>query len=80
MSEFLRRDDVPKKFYNENGDGYPVIVKTVGDLKKALNDLPDDIIINQGYSKYGGCQITVFNMNPIFSSDPHIEFQKNEGW
>ncbi len=80
MAKRLSRDDVPKKFYNENGEGYPVIVNTVGELKKALNELPDDIIINQGYSDDGGCQITVFNMNPKFSSNPHLEFQENESW
>ncbi len=75
-----RRNDVPKKFYNENGDGYPVIAKTVGELKEVLKELPDDIAINQDYSEVGGCQVTVYNMNPKFGNKPHLEFQEVEDW
>ena len=73
-----RRTDVPRKFFNINEKEYPVIARTVGELKTVLKELPDDIIINQGYSGKGGCQVTVFNMNPVFANYPHIEFQEIE--
>lgn len=80
MSEELSRNDIPKKFYNENGDGYPVVAKTIGDLKNILAELPDDLAINQDYSDEGGCQVTVFNMSKTFSKAPHLEFQEVEDW
>ena len=46
------RKDLPKKFYREVDEtGYPVLAHTVGELKKVLEELPDDIPIHQGFEK-----------------------------
>ena len=46
------RKDLPEKFYRKaDGTEYTVLVYTVGELKKVLEELPDDIHIHQGFEK-----------------------------
>ena len=70
---------IPEKFYKVDDPRYPVIVFTVGDLKEALKELPDDLPVNQEYSDDGGAIVTVFNMSKDGSyENAHLEFHEFE--
>lgn len=62
--------EVPKKFYH--GDNHPTAF-TVGELKKVLNELPDNFPIMQGFES--GVMIVVYNYN---QEDVHLEFKELE--
>lgn len=78
--EKLHRNDIPQKFYKDKSAGCPVVVSNVGQLKKALEELPDDLPLNQGYTEEGGAIITVYNMTKGFAESPHLEFCESEDW
>ena len=52
----LMNKTIPTKFYI--GDNKP-IVRTVGELKALLEELPDDLRVSGGWGK--AAQVTVFN-------------------
>lgn len=56
-------------------DGSMENVRTVGDLKKAIKDLPDDLRVSQGFSD--SCDVVIFNLN---RSDMHITFKPGGDW
>lgn len=70
----MKKENVPKKFYKDGVDGSPVIAYTVGDLIKALSELPKDLNVHQGYSNYGGAVLVVYNIH----HDAHLSFEENE--
>jgi len=59
---------IPKKFYQ--GSLKKPTAKTVGDLKKQLDKLPNTLNIEQGFGK--GVELVVYNIN---QQDTHLEFQ-----
>ena len=66
------RKDLPEKFYRKaDGTGYPVLAYTVGELKKVLEELPDDIPIQQGFEE--GVHVVVYN---ALHEDIHLEFEE----
>lgn len=68
------RKDLPKKFYKEaDGTGYPVLAYTVGELKKVLSELPDDIPIHQDHEI--GVHVVVYN---AAYEDISLCFEENE--
>ena len=68
------RKDLPQKFYRKaDGTGYPVLAYTVGELKKVLEDLPDDIPILQDDEP--GLHVVVYN---AAYESIHLEFEKND--
>jgi hypothetical protein len=73
MNKIDVRKDLPEKFYKESGSGYPVIAYTVGELKEALNDLPDDIEIMQDDGR--GVHLIVYNAS---YESIHLAFEENE--
>lgn len=48
-------DEIPKKFYR--GEKKKPVAKNVGQLKKLLEELPDDLPLTEKY------QLTVFNIH-----------------
>jgi len=68
---------IPKKFYNVKEPDFPVIAKTIGELKEVIKNLPDDLIINQEYTDYSGTVIVVYNIN---ENDPHLQFHNTEDY
>lgn len=68
------RKDLPEKFYKDApGTGFPVVAYTVGELKEAIKDLPDDIEIRFSFDP--GVHICVFNAG---YDNPHLSFEENE--
>lgn len=68
------RKDLPEKFYREaDGTGFPVVAYTVGELKEALKDLPDDIDIRQDHEP--GVHVIVYNAG---YTNTHLSFEENE--
>jgi hypothetical protein len=62
--------EIPKKFYH--GDDPPTAY-TVGELKKVLDELPNDFPIMQGYES--GVMVVVYNFG---HEDVHLEFEEIE--
>lgn len=58
---------IPKKFCTE---GNPVIVRTVGELKAALNELPDDLPVHSSFAK--AAHVVVYNVG----HGPHMELEE----
>lgn len=63
---------IPKEYYKD--DHEPVIVETVGELKKALEILPDDLPMETGFSSES--RLVVYN---IPSGSPHLEIEEWDG-
>lgn len=59
--------DIPKKFCT---DGNPVIVRTVGQLKAALSELPDNLPVKCEFAE--AAQVVVYNVG----HDPHMELEE----
>ena len=66
---------IPQKFYKTGTDGYPVVVRTVGELIEALKELPEDLEINQEYSGLGGAEVVIYNFH---EDDRHLCLRENE--
>lgn len=62
---------ISKDFYHE--DGEPVVCETVGELVARLKELPEEMVINQGFGE--GVQVVVFNYE---SPNPFVEFVEVE--
>lgn len=69
--------DIPRKFYRTDDLSYPVLVSTVGELRKVLEELPDDLKVAQGLSDEGA-EVVVYNVN-VDWADPHLEIREPEG-
>lgn len=59
---------IPRKFYH--GDKQPR-VETVGQLKKCLAELPDDLPLKAGFAREAA--VTVFNYG---QADVHVEISE----
>ena len=68
--------NIPRKFYNVNEPGYPVVVTNVGELKEVLAELPDNLSVQLGFSN-NGVEVIVYNMSPKFGP-PHLELRERE--
>lgn len=64
---------IPTKFCNCNDKKFPVKVKTVGALIKALEELPKTLPIRQGFGK--GCILSVANVG-MKSMKPFLEIEE----
>jgi hypothetical protein len=67
----MKNQEIPEKFYK--GDDHPTAY-TSGELKRLLDELPDDFPINQGYGD-GGVVVVVYNYK---HDDAHIQFEEVE--
>lgn len=62
------KDAVPKRFYNAS-ERTPVVF-TVGELKKELADLPDNLPLD-----FEGVALVVANVSETYGCDCHLSFE-----
>lgn len=65
----MSTDNIPKKFCT---DGNPVIVRTVGELKAALAELPEDLPVHSSFAKKA--HVVVYNVD----RGPYLELEEPE--
>lgn len=58
----MDRKAIPDKFSKLSDPDCPVRVRTVGELKKALDELPNDLAVRQGFFK-DGVEVCVYNID-----------------
>lgn len=66
----MKKKEIPDKFYK--GENQP-IVETVGELKKALTELPDDLPIKSTWTD--GFKLVVFNHG---QDSEHLSFEEED--
>ena len=58
----MNKTKIPDKFSKLSDPDCPVRVRTVGELKRALDELPDDLSVRQGLYNTG-VEVCVYNVS-----------------
>lgn len=67
-------NEIPRKFCNAGDSEHPVVVSTVGELKAALEEIPDDTVVgNPGE----GRAVIVFNAAMY---GEHLDLEDARDW